>query len=731
MPVVSSLFLVLSLVLAVLIGPQTRPWSWGPAMIALGLSVLAALPAWWRRGSSQPDWKLLGLGALTAAWFAWRAWGSPVAELAEADLLLLCGAVGAFISVRAISGHAAAERVLMWGVALLLLASVWVAVIQWTDHSFTPVFTPGSTTGGLTGFHAHYNEAANYFIASSLLVAAAAMFGRHATATRLLWLLLAVAGLACVYFTRSRGGLFGAVVGCMVFASLTLMIAKRRKAKWFGPAVIGLPLIVLGIGVFLFIGWQQVQEARGGGGIDRLLDNTARLYIMGITLSCIGLHPLAGGGSRSFSWECYGFMDGKDQGDILNNRPDLVHNELLQAATDYGLLGAGLLALLLVALTLAAILRTGFEDRPREPDARDAWRLGGLAALAGMLVQSSFSFVFHLMPGIILLGICLGMMSRSGIPAPHSRGLGSRLLLTLAALGCAATLLPAGWKGSRVTAILWPTYFAKQPETSAEARIDALTEAIAIWPQSEFFRDRAMIFQQQVIEKAGRPAFREPAELAAADYAEGARLHPYEPGLVINRANLLSQLERDAEAEEAYARAIRLQGGMEPAYRSHFSLAKHHQRKGMRFFDADEPVAAQAELEIAAQEIETAVAKMHWVIADMREPRVSIHEALGTARETNGNRQGALESYDFAAELQNGRRAHYRAAVLLGTMASEAWAQRQPSQALAKFIEARRRINMAGNELPAGTSLSDRAGYIAHLDRTIAFLKGAQVIPAE
>ena len=38
---------------------------------------------------------------------------------------------------------------------------------------------------------------------------------------------------------------------------------------------------------------------------------------------------------------------------------------------------------------------------------------------------------------------------------------------------------------------------------------------------------------------------------------------------------------------------------------------------------------------------------------------------------------------------------------------------------------------MAGNELPAGTSLSDRAGYIAHLDRTIAFLKGAQVIPAE
>ena len=731
MPVVSALLLVAALVLAVLIGPQTRPWSWGPAMIALGLSVLAALPVLWRRGSAQPDWKLLGLGALTAAWFAWRAAISPVAELAEADLLLLCGAVGAFISVRAISGHAAAERVLMWGVALLLLASIWVAGIQWTDHSFTPVFTPDSRIGKITGFYAHYNEAANYFIASSLLLAAAAMFGRHATATRLLWLLVAMAGLACVYFTYSRGGVFGAAVGCAAFALLTLMIGKRRKAKWFGPAVIGVPLIILGIGVFWIIGWQQVQEARHGGGLDGLLDNTARLYILGVAFSCIGMHPLAGGGSRSFGWESYRFLEGKDQGNMLSNRPDLVHNELVQAATDYGLLGAGLLGLLLVALALAAILRTGFEDRPREHDARDSWRLGGFAALAGMLVQSSFSFVFHLMPGIILLGICLGMMSRPGTSAPQSRGLGSRLLLSLAALGCAAMLLPAGWKGSRVTAILWPTYFAKQPETAAEARIDALAEAIAIWPQSEFYRDRALVFQELAIEKAGGPAFREPAELAAADYAEGARFHPYEPGLVINRANLLSQLERDSEAEEAYARAIRLQGGMEPAYRSHFSLAKHHQRKGMRFFDADEPEAAQAELEIAAQEIEAAAVKMHWVIGDMLEPRVSIHEALGTARETNGDRQGALQSYDFAAELRDGLRAHYRAAVLLGTMAVEAWSQRQPSQALAKFIEARRRVDMARNELPAGISLSDRAEYVAYLDRTIAFLKGAKVEPAE
>ena len=123
MPVVSALFLVIALVLAVVIGPQTRPWTWGPAMLALGMSTMAALPVFWRRGKFQADAGLLAFAWLVAGWFAWRTQVSPVAELGHTDLLLLCTAVGSFTSVRAIAGHATAERVLFWGSALLLLAS--------------------------------------------------------------------------------------------------------------------------------------------------------------------------------------------------------------------------------------------------------------------------------------------------------------------------------------------------------------------------------------------------------------------------------------------------------------------------------------------------------------------------------------------------------------------------------------------------------------------------------
>jgi tetratricopeptide (TPR) repeat protein len=731
MSFLSSIFLVLALVLAVVIGPQTRPWSWGPAMMALGIAVLAAIPMIWKRGKAPGDFGLLSLGALTAAWFAWRAWISPVVEFGQADLLLVGGAVGAFVSIRAIAGNARAERILIWGISLLLLANVVVIGKQLVDPAFTPVFKSRAADKMISGFFAHYNEAANYLIASSMLVGAAALFGRHATVTRIVWALIAIAGLAGVWFTRSRGGILGAAVACGVFAAVALMIGKRRGVRWFAPALVAIPLIGLGVGAFLFMGWQEAQQLRQAGtGVEELLDNNCRLYFLGIALSCLALHPMTGGGSRSFGWECFRFVDGKAQGDIIAAKPELVHNELVQSATDYGLVGAGLIVGLLGALALAAVLRVLFEESPKSPDSRDAWRLGALAALAGMLVQSCFSFVFHLMPGIILLGICLGQMSRSAERASEPRTIGTRILLTLAAVFCAILLFPAGWKGIQVTRILWPTHFSKQPATSAEARIDALSDALRIWPQAAFYQERANVFQI-LADSSDNPGFREPAERAIDDYLEASRLHPFNPEPAVNRANLLSRMQRDAEAEEWYGKAIQLQGGMEPGFRSHFSLAKHFLLKGLSKYDPEKPEATHAALELAAEQMEKAVKKMHWVIQDMREPRVSIHENLGTAREAVGDREGALEAYNFAATLQGGMRAHYRAGVLIGKMAVEAWTNRRPAEAMKYFMEARKRLNQAGGNLPQGVTPSQRAEYIAYLDYQIAFLKGAKIEPAK
>ena len=54
---------------------------------------------------------------------------------------------------------------------------------------------------------------------------------------------------------------------------------------------------------------------------------------------------------------------------------------------------------------------------------------------------------------------------------------------------------------------------------------------------------------------------------------------------------------------------------MEPGYRGHFSLANHYLRKSLRLFDPQKPEPAHASIELAAEQMETAVKKMHWIIS--------------------------------------------------------------------------------------------------------------------
>ena len=729
MPVFSSVFLVVALVLGVVIGPQTRPWTWGPAMLALAISVAAALPGFWRKSKQSGDFGMHAFGLLVAAWFAWRAWISPVRELAEADLMLLAGVVGAFISIREMEGHRLAERILVWGIALLLLANVVVIAKQIGDPTFSPLFR-ARADGFPSGFYAHYNEAANYLIASSLLVASAALLGPYDRATRGVWGLIAIAGLAAVYFTRSRGGILGAAVGTGVFACGALVIGKRSGSRWFSWALVAIPLVGLAIAAFLLRGWQDSQEIRkAGAGISGVLDSNYRLYFLGLALSCIGLHPLFGGGSRSFSWESFQFYDVGVQGSAISRKAQQVHNELVQAGTDYGLIGAVLLIGLLGGWTLIAVIRILFADSTEgDSTAGGAWRLAGLAALAGMFVQSCFSFVFHLMPGILLLGICLGKMARS--PASRSTapaGIGPKILLSFAALACVIWLVPMGWNGSRVTQILWPSYFSKQATTSPESKTTALTAAIAVWPVSEFYTDRAMLSQAAAATPAGRTT-EETTQNAIRDYQQAGNLHSYDPGIQVNLANLLSQKRRDSEAEAAYDRAIRLQGGMEPAFQARYFLATHLLQKAQRQFTAEDPSPALTTLELAAQQMEQSVKNMRWAAPDIHDARVAVHENLGAAREANGDYLGAGQAYDFASTLIAGSKAHYRAGLLLGKQADAAWRDRRPAEALRDFIEAKRRIGMA-SELPANVTPDQRLENLAHLDRSIDYLKGAKVEP--
>lgn len=716
--------LVFSLALAVTIGPQMRMWSWGPSLLALAaaLGCAAFAAAKERRPILGPG--TLALGLATAAWIVWRALHSPVPELAHADLLLLGGAVGAFLVTRAIGRNPKAESIFLWGVSALAAANLVMIFGQVVDGDFSQFRSRPVTSG--TGFYAHYNEGANFLIGTSFLLIGGALFGKQPAPARIAWLGIALLGLAAIWFTRSRGAVFGVVIGFIVLFTFILVIGSRRKATWFAPLAIAFPIILLGAGGALYFGWEKVQRARSDGksGVVEMMDNTSRLRDYSLSFDAIKLNPAAGGGSRSYSWSSLQLWKPEEHGQATH-LPEQTHNEVLQAATDYGLIGAGMILVLIASLSLGALWHVRFDEAhpSHGHPSPDSLRLGGMAALAGMLIQSSFSFVFHLMPGAMLLGIALGRLSTPGEQTPRVARFCGVATACLSAL-LAVSLLPAGIQGSRVVASLLPIYFKSRNPPTDPDRIARISQAIAVWPLSEFHHSRALIHHQHAV--PGNDAVNaERLQLALRDYLDAARANPKFPGHFVNAANLLSLSRHSKEAEDHYRIAIRLQGNMEPAFRAHYHLAEHFRRLGMQHLKDRNPAAAIQSMRSALQSIQEAEAKSAWTSGELRDLRNACFLGLAHAHEAAGNHRAANDTLNTALGIRGNSSFRYHVGMLQYRHAMRLWRQRQAAASLPVFRNARNQLLGARNHPPQGVTRASIQEHIEEIDEILALLHEA------
>lgn len=719
---ISSILFSIALVLAVTIGPQTRAWSWGPALFFLGLSLVTTIPSL-VHGKKHLTLPYLILFLVTAIWFIGRALGSPVGEFAKADLILAIATISSFIVVSSFTHHRASEATFLWVLAILVAASSLIIAKQVQDPSFAPIVSnrPAQLP---SGFYGHYNEGANFLLGTSFFLAAFSLFGSHAKASRLVWGVVAVVGLVAVYFTRSRGAILGAGVGVIAFTFISLIIGKRANRRWFASAAILLPVLLIATAAFIYRGWESAQQVRFQSEIGTVMDGSVRLKLYGIALSCIQQHPFSGGGSRSFSWECNQFWDFRSHGPGTN-RPEYVHNELLQAATDYGLVGFFLLVIIIVCVYMSAIIRS-FDGNNDPISSADAWRAGAISSLAAMLVQSSFSFVFHLLPGVILLGICLAKALEPVSTARRTNKIASGLLAGVS-IFCCLYLFPIAWKGSQLVHTLWSVYF--KPSGSLDERVFHLERAISIWKESSLYTERARAIQRSASAEIEDSWFSK-TSLAIKDYEKAIELHPYEAASRINLAKLLSLSGRNDEASIQYSLATRLQGGMEAGYQAHYQFAQHLVKEGLEFFKRNETDQALAAFQAASSQFEKIAEISPWV---PNHPegftlKLAILQGLGASNEALGHINEALVNYDAASQIQGGSAAHYRAAILLGNLAKTAWSERRPSEALTRFQEARQRIDLA-NELPSGVTSESKMEYATFLDQSIQYLLEAKIEP--
>jgi len=387
------------------------------------------------------------------------------------------------------------------------------------------------------------------------------------------------------------------------------------------------------------------------------------------------------------------------------------------------------------ALGVAAVVRALFDESKNPLSSADGWCLGGLAGLVGILVQSNFSFVFHQMPGALLLGFCLGRVAHAGDGGKITNGksLALPLVVSAVALSCAALVLPMGWTGSRVSAARWADVYGKSSEISPEARIAALTEAIRLWPLQEFLLERAKLYHQQSMKSPQGTCDEAAVKLALEDYREASALNPFDPEPVVNRANLLGMLGKDAAALEQFERAIRLQGGMEAGFRGGFSKAAYLRLKAERLLARQKNGEA---LDVLLSSRDTLVKACEFpsgapLEQEARVLRIGIAQRLGVLLSLAGRDGEAEDEFESAAMVWGGTGINFLQAWHLRMKAERIWNERRPAEALGLFLKARGLLDRTGSPLPAGVTPEDHAQLRQDLDKFIQFLKGAKIEPGK
>jgi O-antigen ligase len=479
-----------------------------------------------------------------------------------------------------------AIRMVMATLAGLAFVHAGIGLVQVRDPAFAwpfaarPAWLP-------SGFFGHYNHLADFSLVSAVMLAARAIWGRERTAERALQAAGALAAVACVLMSGSRGGFLSLGLAGMVLVVTSGLIAWRDKSR-NRRLVIGLAIAVpLVVTLLLPFGFKLVQERRGGSrSLVEASDDRFRLAFIRSAINISTEQSMAGSGSRSFGWRKNAAWDPKRDGNNDRFNDDFVHNELLQVAVDYGWIGALLVIAAAGGVGLSGVAGlVGRESTDlRERGALDAVCCGGLAAMVGTLAHSNFSFVTHTLPGALYLGMAFGLAlpRRGGLLEQTPGRRWPVMLASFVVVPGALVLGWVGWVGTQTYRTLWPALFGREMlavEDPVQA-IDIMERAMKPWPSAELTGEAGHL-SRRIAERQGIAlSEQEIWRTRAADfYRQAEELNPFDPEWAVNHANLLSLLGRYDEAELAFERAVILVGGMERNFWARYYFAAHLYRR--------------------------------------------------------------------------------------------------------------------------------------------------------
>lgn len=219
-----------------------------------------------------------------------------------------------------------------------------------------------------------------------------------------------LAMLAGILFTLSRGGWASTAVGVLLFLVWGGLRTRGVLAR------IGVGVAALSVFGFLLFSVPKVRYYLTLNTLDStqnqlvaLKDATmsGRSLLWGATWNMIKDNPVFGTGAGTWQWVHQKYRDPQ-----MQFTADYAHNDILQATSDYGLVG-----FLLIGATLACFYwHAGrLSIRGITPEHR-CFSMGAVLAVSTLVVHSWFDFNLHIPANGLLFATILGMVAGMEIP---------------------------------------------------------------------------------------------------------------------------------------------------------------------------------------------------------------------------------------------------------------------------------------------------------------------------
>ena len=398
----------------------------------MGFPVLIALTGWLVRIWISPGHRILihpVLWPLLAfiGFAIWRTQSVTVPYVAQqAFVHLTLGVITFVVSLENLHR----QETVRWLVHMLVAVGCLIAgyaILQLLSESDSVLWLqqPAGYSKRAGGTFVNPNHLAGFLCILVPLATGVVFLGREPVVAKVFHTYAALVMLGGVAVTMSRGGWVATTIALSLLVSYIL----SRRSELRIPATVA--AAALAVAAFGYLGMVDKARSRilnvsSEGNIDA---GSSRLWLWRPAFAMWRDHPLIGVGPNHFDVEFAAYRPWQ-----IQVHPAFTHNEYLQILTDYGVVGASIVAAGIVLFTRSVFRTTKFVERGtgevgQRLSNRSALFFGAAAGLGGLAFHCLVDFDLQ-MPAISLLAALLG-----GVLAAHLRFTSDRLWFQLNWLG--------------------------------------------------------------------------------------------------------------------------------------------------------------------------------------------------------------------------------------------------------------------------------------------------------